>query len=422
MASRQSFGAKIVTRARKVGWRVDTRADGSWLIFCPDGFQVQVHQTPSDVNAEHTIKRDLDAHGFEEAEKEFNRLSEENRQKRLDAAREENQRRLDAAQREADALARATGQIRVPEDVLLNPFPMPKTFEHVLVGPELAGKLLFLNTANRPIRKTEVDLWKDIIERGKWRYTHQGIAIDSSGVLQDGQHRLTAILQTEVPVEMQISIGMPPENFNAIDNGLRRSFGDVAAHLGLGSSRVGSTARLLIIYNEYPTRMFSNKVSNAEVGSFLSSRSYDDAHSIGELVYAACNEGQLHWQAYRVNSNAASTVIFKLWELVGRDDPMVQEFLGGLRSGVGYVDTDPRLAFRRLIANPHNNSKRSATNHLGLMVKAWNKFAQGLPVKVLGLSKNEDLPKVYVPGVSDQKRPSIPRQRTAAADLLSASE
>lgn len=415
MSTRQSFGARITTRARKVGWPVETRSDGSggWLIHCPDGYKVQVHVTPSDVNAEQTIMRALNTHGFEDAEKEFNRLSETKRQARLDKVQEDNQRRLDLAQQQADALARASGQTRVPDEILLGPYPMPKTFERVLVGPDLAGKLLILNTANRPIRKAEVEKWKDIIERGVFLYTHQGIAVDSNGVLQDGQHRLTAILQTEIAVEMQISIGMAPANFNAVDNGLKRTFGDVAARLGLhSSSRVGSAARLLIIYNEYPSRQFNDKVSNAEVGNFLTSPYYETDLTIGAVLVSAVNEGQEHWRNYRINSNAVAACTYKLWELVGREDPKVVEFLGGLRSGVNLGDEDVRLALRRLISNPSQGHKRSAHYHLGVMVKAWNKFALNQPVKVLSLSKNEDTPKIIVPGVSDKPK-RVPRQRVS---------
>jgi hypothetical protein len=47
------------------------------------------------------------------------------------------------------------------------------------------------------------------------------------------------------------------------------------------------------------------------------------------------------------------------------------------------------------------------------MAKAWNKFIQDQPVKVLSLSKAEDIPKIFVPGVSDRPK-RVPRQRIAS--------
>lgn len=401
MSTRSTFGRTVVARARRIGWRIDDLPSGGWVITCPDKHRVQIHTTPSDVNAEATIIRDLNKHGFAEAEEEFNRLSEDKRVERLQAAKEENQRRLDAAQKQADALAQAaTGQNRVPEEFILNPCALPKTFERVLVTPELAAKLLNLNTANRPIRTAEVDLWKEVIERGAWHYTHQGIAIDSDGVLQDGQHRLSAVVKSGVSVTLQISVGMPPENFNAIDNGLRRTFGDVAFKFGfLNPSKVGSVARMLLIYNEYPMRQFSSKVNNAEVAEFLSRSFKGSELMVGEKVHLAVNEAQTHWQYYRINTTAFATVVFKLWELLGEDDLKVNEFLEGLRSGANLSDEDSRLALRRVVQSPTNKSPRTATNHLALTVKAFNRFVQDKPTKVLAYrSKVEDMPKIFVPG------------------------
>lgn len=405
MASRHSFGKQLVARARYIGWQVDNLPTGGWVITCSDNHRVQVHMTPSDVNAEQHVVQELNRHGFAKAEEEFSRLDEDKRLERLQNAREQNQRRLDAAQKAADALAKAaTGRTRVPSDVLLSAQPVPKTFERVLVTPELASQLLDLNTDNRPIRKAEVAQWIDVIERGAWHYTHQGIAIDSNGILQDGQHRLTAIVRTDIPVEVQISVGMPPENFSAIDNGLRRNFRDVADRLHLPNpSKVGSAARTLIIFSEYPNRMFNDKVNNAEVAEFLAAPYYDTDLSVGEMVHRAVNEAQMHWHSYRINNNAMTALAYKLWELVGKDDPKVVEFLEGLKSGVNFTKTDPRLALRRVTNSPSNNVPRTTAHHLALGIKAWNKYAKGDQVQLLAYrAKVEDFPKIYIPGNSSR--------------------
>ena len=43
--------------------------------------------------------------------------------------------------------------------------------------------------------------------------THQGIAFDENGVLQDGQHRLCAIVSANKPVDMMVTSGLSPDNF-----------------------------------------------------------------------------------------------------------------------------------------------------------------------------------------------------------------
>lgn len=400
-ATRKAFGLKVAQRARQMGWVVTNNRDGGWKIQAPDGHVVQIHLTPSDVNADEHVMGELKKHGWDESEREYNRLSEENRQERLVAVQEANQRRLDQMQREADALSKAAGQSRVSETVLLTPSPYPKTFERVLVTPALAEKLLSLNTANRPIRRGDVELWRNVIEQGEFRYTHQGVAIDETGVLQDGQHRLTGVLESGIPVEMQVSTGMPSENFNAIDNGLRRNFRDVAYKLGLANpAKVGSAARLLIILEDYPKRSFGDKVSNTEVANFLAlPYGNDEDISVGQAIHIAVNESQMHWQTYRINSGAATVGIYRLWRELGRNDPFVLEFLEGLKSGIELGPEDARLALRRVMLSPNTSQGRSAYIHLGFFIKAWNKFAKGENVKVLSFrSKVEDLPRLFVPG------------------------
>lgn len=400
-SSRRAFGEGLAKQARQMGWPVANHKDGGWVITTPKGRKIQVHWTPSDVNADNHVMQELERDGWIEAKEEYNRLSEDKRAERLKAVHEANIKRLDLAQQQADALAKAAGQSRVPEIVLLTPSPFPKTFERVLVTPELASKLLDLNTGNRPIRRGDVELWKGVIERGEFRYTHQGVAVDNNGVLQDGQHRLTGVFESGVPVEMQVSIGMPSENFNAIDNGLRRNFRDVAHKLGLGSpGKVGSAARLLIILEDYPKRSFSDKVSNTEVANFLSTPYGEEGvPTVGDAVQLAVNESQMQWVAYRINSSAAAVAVYLLWQIFGREDPLVTEFLEGLKRGSDLPGEDARLALRRTILSPSSKHNRSAYHHLGLLIKAWGKFARNENVKVLSFrSKVEDLPKLYVPG------------------------
>lgn len=396
MATRKTFAHEIAGRARRINWPVRMLKSGGWEITCPDDFTVQVHLTPSDRNHEAVVLRELKNHGFEEAELEWVRLKEEERLQRIRDSHDAAQKALDKAQQHADAVARASGQTRVSADVLLHPYPLPKTFERVLVTPELANQILDLNTENRPIRQREVQLWAGIIKRDEWKYTHQGIAIDNRGVLQDGQHRLSGIVQTGIPCEMQISIGMPPDNFNAIDNGLRRTFGDVAANLGLGNrNRVGTAARMLTLYNSWPERARTEKVSNAEIAHILGQK-FDDTRNVGDVIFTATARAQALWAACRLNVSAATTGIYLLWSMVGENHPLVHDFLEGLLKGSNMDEQDPRFVLRRYVMSP-SNKRRDAWLHLSLFIKAWNKYVQGVRIQNLFFRKDEDLPKVRIP-------------------------
>ncbi len=75
--------------------------------------------------------------------------------------------------------------------------------EKVMITPAFAAELLNKNTENRPMSRHKVAKWVDQMETGKWKLTHQGVAISDAGVLLDGQHRLQAIVEYGKPVEMK---------------------------------------------------------------------------------------------------------------------------------------------------------------------------------------------------------------------------
>lgn len=88
------------------------------------------------------------------------------------------------------------------------------------ITPEMAHDLLLKNTYNRPINRTKVERLINDIKSGKFEMTHQPIALDENGVLVDGQHRLTAIDESGIAVEMFIAYNAPRST--KIDIGLAR--------------------------------------------------------------------------------------------------------------------------------------------------------------------------------------------------------
>lgn len=104
----------------------------------------------------------------------------------------------------------------------------------VVVTPAMASEWLKRNTRNRHISESYVDSLARDMESGRWMFTHQGIAFDCDGNLLDGQHRLTAIVRSGVPLRMVVTHGMSRNSIAGIDQGNVRSASDV---LKLGHSK-----------------------------------------------------------------------------------------------------------------------------------------------------------------------------------------
>lgn len=100
------------------------------------------------------------------------------------------------------------------------------------VTPTLATNWLEnANTRNRPVSDAVVRRYARDMKAGNWQLSHQGIAFDPHGVLLDGQQRLWAVVEADVPVEMYVWLNISPETLLIIDGGRSRNMVD---HLRLG--------------------------------------------------------------------------------------------------------------------------------------------------------------------------------------------
>lgn len=96
-----------------------------------------------------------------------------------------------------------------------------------IITPEMAAMMLETNTNNRPTRLKHVWNLASDMRSGAWQLTHQGIAFDSTGRLIDGQHRLRAVIEAGVSVQMSVTRGCSPQSFAILDQGANRSTSDI---------------------------------------------------------------------------------------------------------------------------------------------------------------------------------------------------
>ncbi len=97
------------------------------------------------------------------------------------------------------------------------------------VTPAVAAEMLKGNTRNRALVQSRVIAMAEDMAAGRWRATHQGVAIAADGSLLDGQHRLNAVILADMTVPMLVTRGLAPESIDAIDTGENRRAYDVLA-------------------------------------------------------------------------------------------------------------------------------------------------------------------------------------------------
>ncbi|WP_431490939.1 hypothetical protein [Paraburkholderia fungorum] len=106
----------------------------------------------------------------------------------------------------------------------------------VSMNPVLAQQLLDRNADNRPVRWNGalrcVEAYARAMVQGEWVINGESIIISSDGFLNDGQHRLHAVIVSGVVVPMQLTFGVERETRRTVDQGAARTPGNVLAMLG----------------------------------------------------------------------------------------------------------------------------------------------------------------------------------------------
>lgn len=126
------------------------------------------------------------------------------------------------------------------------------------ISPAIAERFLLHNRKNRHLRKQVVAKYAADMAAGNWYQTHQGIAIYDDGNIADGQHRLEAIVQSGVTVPMMVTLGLPSEAANGIDQHAARSVLDAMtiSNVEWVNRKIVSYARFMLLEMDagYPRR------------------------------------------------------------------------------------------------------------------------------------------------------------------------
>lgn len=188
---------------------------------------------------------------------------------------------LDAGRREAFAEEQPATQGRAAEPV--RPVPAVPPICHTqdeflrlvteedgtitgLVTPTIAGWLMDLNTGNRPLQSAGVDRFVAILRAGTWINTGEPAIVSREGVINDGQHRLAAIVKSGISAVMDVRFGIERAAFAATGTGIRRTAGNVLAIAGQRfASSQASIARLLHHYDAGQMARTSQQVEPAEI-------------------------------------------------------------------------------------------------------------------------------------------------------------
>lgn len=410
MASRLADSEAIAERCRKAGWDV-TRSNGNntWKVSRPDGQVVaHIHQTYSDRAATSALLRELTKAGLVDAENEIKgkRLTESRTRAKIAAEAAEKRGKELAAKA---SLVKAAGPYLVDaEDIELDWFTTPHPapwMRWAKITPAIAREILDNNNGdNRPLGPQTIAFYRDIILARLWKLTHQGLAFDTRGLCQDGQHRLEALcaaaaLDPEIEwLPFAVFVGMPVENFKAIDEGRIRNARQLFGKAGeKNDSTLQTCVRLVHYVNDVSARQSARlRLPNQVV--------VDEFDADADNFRTAVAFGAAAARRIHCSPGAAAAAYYLIGKRNGGiENAYVDAFFFGLTEGTlpgtryKLEETDPRQVLRRRFADlkmKSSKERRSSLSQTGMFIVSWNNCVTGRNPRTLYFSDDAPIPEI----------------------------
>ena len=287
----------------------------------------------------------------------------------------------------------------------------PIISERLLMTPDQAKDILAnRNGKNRAIRPNTVMRLASDIKEGRWQVTHQGIAFDERNILIDGQHRLHAVVQANIPCEMIVSYNVSRQSFAVLDCGISRTAADNLGYLNVPRSKlVAPGIKHIILFHRHPKRTWSNLPfpSHTEIASFYSK----NANLFDQLSEVVAKTTQ---QFKKVNPTGLLAVCYLAAE-AGHDISSIHAFCYAMGAGKHLSGTDPVWAYRQFLINSNKIpvDRNLQQYSIACLIKAFNYWYEG---KILKQFKPPSFPPM--PSITHAALPNTSSLSSKVKDLI----
>ena len=262
-----------------------------------------------------------------------------------------------------------------------------------VITPEIAAELLKNGVRNRTLSRRKIAQYAEDMRNGKWCVTGKCVDINANGQLQEGFHRLSAVVEAGVPVKMMVARGVAPEAVTVYDCGILRN----ATHVmqvtdSKNPSVVASIVKLHTILRNNGrvlTKDTKRKVlSNQQVYSIYmqDQKGYENAAVVGMKYNKQFGAFTKSW---------AGAIYYYLTVDCRYPRKAVIDFYDSLFTmDTGKIQQADQLR-RTMTDLMAKKYKVSDEARWAFFARAWNAYAAGTPVKRLKmLADGEDVPTV----------------------------
>lgn len=257
------------------------------------------------------------------------------------------------------------------------------------VTPEIAESLLALNVHNRTVSEDLVFMYARLMTAGDWHLNGETIKITRVGELDDGQHRLMAVVRSGKTVQMMIVTGLEKGTQQTVDRGRKRSLGDDLRMEGLLEYKaMAALARRIWTWRAGDPSgrgRMTRHVTEFELREIIDQnpRMRDSVVEAARLRRAIAIPPSVGGMAHFLFS--------------GIDAAAAAFFFERLTEGDRLERDHPIAVLRRTVIDHTTLHRKRLKDHilLAYMIKAWNAYRTGRNIQVLRLGQSGKNPEAF---------------------------
>jgi hypothetical protein len=247
------------------------------------------------------------------------------------------------------------------------------------ITPDLAMLWLDGQVHNRPLNHSKAITYANDMAANRWDLNGETVIFDWDGVLQDGQHRLWACIESKTPFVTMVTRGVDPVTFRTIDTGRHRRASDVLSIENYKDTTALAAASTIVL--DYQSGSVRGKAkcsaTNREVLTFV--KENPDFH---EWVV----------KAKKPPTIGVATTLAAVCYLGHKMYPtQAEEFLHSFKTGQDLHSGSPILAARNRIVGDKGLHR---AERVELVIRAWNAFVEGRQILVAKTAPTQPFPTI----------------------------
>jgi hypothetical protein len=246
---------------------------------------------------------------------------------------------------------------------------MPKL---MIIDKDKATRLMDTNEDNRNLKMSVIEKINHDLINSRYYLNGETISVSKNMRLLNGQHRLTSIIQTDIPILTWVIFGVPDEYKTTFDQGTSKTVADFLKMQKVASSKdVSIIVKLILLYA--PGAEVTHKdLANRRLSNQDKLEAYEQYRN--QIHYALDTFGRSKY----AKINRAVAAITASHVVISREVPekTVDTFFDKLTGTGGNIDhQDPVLWLRAKINEVLNSRVKiesSSEYKMNFILRAWN--------------------------------------------------